>query len=222
MDSLLIKIKKLFLAILDFLFPIPEEQEELELITPEKLFSESEPSLDTRESYVFSVFGYGGLIKRMIICLKNYYSPKIAKVFAEILYPEILEILSDARIFENFKNPILIPIPVSKKKLRERKYNQIELVANELIKIDQNKTFTLNTKSLLKIKDTQKQALVSKKEDRLKNPIGCFAVKHPEKIKDRNIILLDDVYTTGGTTKEARRILLESDAKKVIILTLAH
>lgn len=221
------KMRKLIETIFGFIFPVSEEQEFLESVTSEKLSSNSEISGEIKEQNIFAVFEYGDLPKRMILCLKTSYSNKIAKTFAEILYVEIVEILSEMSLFQNFEKALIIPIPLSKSKLKKRGFNQVELIANELIKLDtESKDATLiielDTKSLVKIKDTPKQAVAKTRKERLENPKGCFAVKNSKNIFGRNIILLDDVYTTGGTTKEASKILKEAGAKKVIILAIAH
>lgn len=56
----------------------------------------------------------------------------------------------------------------------------------------------------------------------MKNLVGTFEVQNPEKIRGRNIILIDDVTTTGATLKEAKKVLRASGARKIIGVTLAH
>ena len=68
------------------------------------------------------------------------------------MYHIILEELSDLSIMENFKNPILIPIPLTKKRQRERGYNQAELIAKKLIELDDNENFILKNDILIKNK----------------------------------------------------------------------
>jgi competence protein ComFC len=150
---------------------------------------------------------------------------------------------------ENFVSPILIPIPLSKKRRRERGFNQAELLCREIIKIQKKnrltpdpspyqgegcqrrgEVFTLATNILIKIKETEHQALIKDRNRRLKNLEGTFAVKNhrpneKEKanfLKGKNIILIDDITTTGATLSEARRMLRASGARKVIAFTVAH
>jgi competence protein ComFC len=73
---------------------------------------------------------------------------------------------------------------------------------------------------LVKLKNTVSQTELSAKE-REENVKNSFKVKNKEIIKSKKILLLDDVYTTGATTEECKKILLENGAKKVIIVTLA-
>ena len=75
---------------------------------------------------------------------------------------------------------------------------------------------------LIKIKETEHQANIKERKDRLKNLSGSFSVKNAEMIKSRNIILIDDVITTGATLSEARKTLKQFGAKKIIAFTVAH
>ncbi|KKP65076.1 MAG: Phosphoribosyltransferase, partial [Candidatus Nomurabacteria bacterium GW2011_GWF2_35_12] len=71
-------------------------------------------------------------------------------------------------------------------------------------------------------KETEHQVNIKDRRDRLKNLSDSFSVKNPEIIKDKNIILIDDVLTTGATLTEAKKILKSFGAKKVIAFTVAH
>ena len=158
----------------------------------------------------------------MVWNLKYKNKKEIAEIFTEYLYPKILEELSELKLLENFHNPILIPIPLSKKRFKERGYNQSSLIAKNLEKLDKKENFVLEENILFKRKETEHQARIKNKQARLKNLIGTFSVKNQELIKNKNIILIDDVTTTGATLKEARKILRENGAKKIIAFTIAH
>lgn len=58
--------------------------------------------------------------------------------------------------------------------------------------------------------------------ERLKNQKNVFKLKNPEKIKNQNIILFDDVYTTGATINEARKILKKAGTKNIKVIVLTH
>ena len=75
---------------------------------------------------------------------------------------------------------------------------------------------------LIKPKETEHQARIKDRRERLKNLIGSFAVKNGEKIKNKNIILIDDITTTGATLSEARKILKQYGARRIIAFTVAH
>jgi ComF family protein len=116
---------------------------------------------------------------------------------------------------------VLIPIPISSKRRRERGYNQTEELAKAIMKIDRGKFLELHCSVLLKTKETEHQTRLGKLE-RQNNLKDTFEVVNSLPIFGRTVLLLDDVITTGSTTREARRILMESGAKEVIIVALAH
>lgn len=181
-----------------------------------------------RESarWIFPLYDYRHPgTKKALRLLKYKGKKRLAKLFAKILYDKILEELSELSVMENFTNPILIPIPLSPKRYRERGFNQAELICRELIKINNLRDsvdIKLEKNILIKPKETEHQARIKDRNARLKNIVGSFAVKNNEKIKNRNIILIDDITTTGATLSEAKKVLKQSGARKVIAFTVAH
>jgi len=189
--------------------------------------SNSPPAERENAKWIFSFFDYRHpSIKKAIWLLKYKGKKKLANVFAEVMHGLILEELSELSVMENFREPILIPIPLARKRQRERGYNQAELICKYLIKIDEKnnmgENFKLENNILIKPKDTEHQVRIKDRQKRLKNIIGSFSVKNPEKIKGRNIIIIDDVLTTGATLNEARKTLKQAGAKKIIAFTVAH
>jgi len=189
-----------------------------------------------RESaeWVFPLYDYRHPpIRKSIKLLKYKRHKNLARVFAENLYPTILEELSELKTMENFREPFLVPIPLSRRRLRQRGFNQAELICEELIRLDvennlrysiddASANFTLEKNVLLKPKETPHQADIKDRQARLRNIIGSFAVSNGEKITKRNIILIDDVTTTGATLHEAKKVLKEAGARRVIAFTVAH
>lgn len=177
---------------------------------------------NTDENYI-SILEYRQPIIRNAIHLLKYKGKRpVGKILASLAYDTLLEELSEIQMMENFTDPVLIPIPISKSKYNERGYNQTEIIAKELTQIDKNQSFIYDPKILFKIKDTKSQAKMKDKIHRLRNLKGCFVVKHPEKIENKNIILLDDITTTGATFHEASTTLLKSGAKRVLCVAVAH
>lgn len=181
------------------------------------------PAHNTSQTNIISIFSYKNAVTRKAISSLKYKNNKdIGKIFADLLYDIVLDELNEQNIFSNFNNPLLIPIPLSKKRLRERGFNQSELLAKEMSFIDNGSSFTLATDVLYKVRNTPSQVSIKDRQKRLQNLRGCFSVKNPDKIKNRNIILIDDVTTTGATINEAKKTLLKAGAKKVIAFTIAH
>jgi len=161
-------------------------------------------------------------IKKSIWLLKYKSKIRFANVYASLMYDRMLEELAELAMFENFHEAILIPIPLSRKRYKERGYNQAELICKQLVKLDEGNNFKLARNLLIKNKETVQQARIKNRQERLKNLVGSFSVKNPQVIKNQNIILIDDVTTTGATLKEARSVLRKAGARKVIAFTVAH
>jgi len=178
-----------------------------------------------RESaeWIFPIFDYRHpSVKKALWLLKYKGKKRIAQVFAEVLFGEILEELSELSVMENFREPLLIPIPLSANRFRERGYNQAELICMELTELDKEKNFRFEKNILIKTKETENQARIKDRSARLKNIIGSLAVKNPELVKGKNIILIDDITTTGATLDEARKTLKQAGARSVIAFAVAH
>ncbi len=195
------------------------------------------------EKWIFSLYDYRHPpIKKALWLFKYNGKKNLAAIFAEVLYGKIIEELSDLVPMENFNDPLLIPIPLSKKRRRERGYNQAELICHEIIRLSKtnrltsplallsfskwrgggDKIFTLVNDILVKPRETEHQARIEARQARLKNIVGSFATQNDELIKNRNIILIDDITTTGATLNEARKVLKQAGAKKIIAFTVAH
>jgi competence protein ComFC len=178
-----------------------------------------------RESaeWIFPMYDYRHPpLKQALWLLKYKGKKRLAAVFAEALYGRILEELSDLAVMENFRDAILIPIPLSGARRRERGFNQAELICRELLKLDKNTNFTLEKNILIKTIDTKHQARIEERSKRLQNILGSFATKEGEKLKKKNVILIDDITTTGATLTEARKVLRQAGARKIIAFTVAH
>ena len=133
-----------------------------------------------------------------------------------------------SEILPNFRNEefLAIPIPLHKNKLRQRGFNQAELLAREFSKLSK---VQLLTNALIKIKETPAQAEVSNKEARIKNLDGAFLVNPKsfnyltaQPLNHLTIILIDDVSTTSATLIHAAKALQAAGAKKIIGLIVAH
>lgn len=168
-----------------------------------------------------SVFQYKDPIVRSLLHTLKYKGGKdLARACTIFLYEVLRDELGDALLFKNFKSPLVIPIPLSKRRRRERGFNQAELIAQELIRLDPS--FELCGDVLVKTKNTPSQTEMKNKAERIRNVKDSFMVQNGEKILERNIILVDDIYTTGATLNEARETLLSSGARDIFCATVAH
>ena len=185
--------------------------------------SESPPVERESAKWIFPLYDYRHPpIKKALWLFKYKCRKRLVGIFAETLHGRILEELSDLSVMQNFNDALLIPIPLSKKRYKERGYNQAELLCKELVELDKGKNFKLEKSILIKPKETEHQAYIRDRRDRLKNLSGSFFVKNSILIKNRNIILIDDITTTGATLAEAKKTLKQSGARKIIAFTVAH
>jgi len=183
----------------------------------------SPPALRPTLAWIYPMYDYRHLaIKKSITFLKYKGRRRIIDIFAKNMYGRIMEELVDLDLMENFKSPILMPVPLAPKRFKERGFNQSELLCRKLKMEDSGGAWELMTGVLIKPKDTIHQANIKDRGQRLRNLSGSFVVKEAELIKGRNIILIDDVVTTGATLGEARKTLKQSGARKVIAFTIAH
>lgn len=200
----------MFQTILNFFFPqkclgCRAENEILCLECLDKIRRSGMPS----EKNVFAASDYSDdTVKKAIWFLKYKNGKQLAAPLAELIKRRVWPKLK-------IKNPLIVPIPLSKKKKRKRGYNQAELIA---AKIDGE----LATNILRKKIHTQSQVELKDREKRQLNVIGSFEISNPEKIKGRNVVLIDDVCTTGATIAEARKILKKAGAKKIMAAVVAR
>jgi len=208
--------------VLDFFLPKSKLDKSVDRETVDTLSKKLLKGRETENESVYALFDYRDeVIRHMIWALKYRRNRRVAKVFAQILYDFLVEEFSDLSIYSDFSKPLLVPIPLFKKRQRKRGFNQTELLAKEIASIGGESFCVLHTDLLKKIKDTPSQTSLERQR-RLKNVDGVFAVTNAENIKNRNIILLDDVTTTGATLNEARDVLLKAGAKNVIGVAMAH
>ena len=112
----------------------------------------------------------------------------------------------------------IIPVPISKKRMKERGYNQSTLIAKELskkIKID------LEINCIIKVKNVKEQSKLNK-EQREKNIQNVYELKNKQKIINKKILLIDDIYTTGSTVNECSKILGQGKTAQIDVLVVAR
>lgn len=157
------------------------------------------------------VFQYEGIARQIILKYKFKESSYLYKMFVNFM-------LKNQKFFEFIKKyDKIIPVPISQKRYIERGYNQSYLIAKELAK---NTKLQLENECLFKVKNITEQSKLNK-EEREKNIKGVYQLQNEEKISNKNIILFDDIYTTGSTTNECCKILQQAKPKSIAVFTLA-
>jgi competence protein ComFC len=168
--------------------------------------------MDQKHSFVQArAFGeYDGVLKKVIHEFKyggrkelaNFIGDKMFSVFKNLGWP---------------KCDVIVPVPLHEKRQKERGFNQAYLLAS-FISV---KTGIPVCSELLRVKQTGHQTLLSKNQ-RKKNLQGAFRLKNSSRLKDKTVILVDDVYTTGSTADECSLTMREAGARCVYVLTCAR
>jgi ComF family protein len=115
---------------------------------------------------------------------------------------------------------LIVPVPLFPLKRRQRGFNQAELIARTVVKLDPSGRFELNP-VLRRTRETQSQIGLSRHQRR-ENLRGAFAVTAPDAIRGREVLLVDDVFTTGTTASECAMVLRRAGAAKVYVATVAR
>ncbi len=171
---------------------------------------------------IISAFSYKNpVIKKILWECKFNGDCEPLRLIMDTVYDVFIDEMTDRNIFNNFQNPLLVPIPLHKKRRKKRGFNQSEIIAREL-HTRNPETFVLEEKSLIRSRATHPQAQIANKQERLKNVEHCFQVTQSEIFFNKNIIIIDDIATTGATVREAMKVLKKAGARNVYVFTIAQ
>jgi ComF family protein len=155
------------------------------------------------------------LVKEAIQLLKYHYVRGIAEPLGEVLRWALRRLDREIVDFDK-ERAVLVPVPISKRRQRLRGYNQAALLCGVVSK----ETGIPYLELLEKRVETKSQALLNKKE-RLANLRGVFACKDKEGVEGLQVVIVDDVTTTGSTLLECARVIEKAGAEKVFAITVA-
>src|SRR5436189_270796 len=116
---------------------------------------------------------------------------------------------------------LFVPVPLHRGKLRRRGFNQAELITRAVLKQIGGERFALKPGILQRRRETQSQIGLTRHQRR-ENMRGAFEVANPYAVKGQEILIVDDVFTTGTTVSECARVLWRSGASKVYVATVAR
>ncbi len=159
----------------------------------------------------FHMLKYEGIIRDKLIEYKFNDKPYLYRMFYEIL-------IKDKNACDFFKGyDIIIPVPIHKKRKSLRGYNQSELIAK---KLSDRLKMPMYIDVLKKQINTIPQSSLGKKARKI-NAQNVYKVDNTQKIKNKNVVVLDDIYTTGATANECIKVLKDAGAYRVGIITIA-
>ena len=162
---------------------------------------------------IFAATLYEGVMKEAIHLLKYRRKKGIMKRLEKILKAYFFH--TDLP-FSRFD--LVVAIPLHRKKLKERGFNQAELLARV---VATHFDLKLVRNNLKRVEATKSQTSLSKKQ-RIENLKGAFQFRDKDEFRAKKILLVDDVYTTGTTVREAAKVLKKAKASEVYIFTLAR
>jgi ComF family protein len=154
---------------------------------------------------------YEGRLRDALIRFKYYAALAVGKSLSDVL------IAAFRRHYDRDEFDMIIPMPVHRKRLFQRGFNQAVILA---VNLASKVTLPVDRRSLIKVKDTPPQAQLPRAQ-RVSNLRNSFSIHDPVNVLKKNVLLIDDVATTGSTIAEATKTLLKAGASRVDALVLA-
>ena len=162
---------------------------------------------------------YRGTLRSLLHLLKYDGLEPIARHLGALLAQQILAIPALPQ------NLTVIPVPLYRRKRRERGFNQAECLARAAIAVLRHRHPTLHLQLeaglLARQRATESQAGLTPHQRRA-NVRGAFFVPRPDKVKGRDLLLIDDIYTTGATARACATALKRAGAARVWVATIAR
>ena len=157
---------------------------------------------------------------RELIHLLKYNQVRPA---ANVLGRMLAEAIEDLQpLFPAEEEVLIVPVPLHSRKLHQRGFNQSELIARAASKLNPaGGRFQLSPALLERRRETKSQIGLSRHQRR-ENIRGAFVVAKPGEVNGREVVVVDDVFTTGTTVSECARILRRAGATKVYVATVAR
>jgi ComF family protein len=206
--------------ILDVVFPRKVEVAKLEELAKSGRLDKLTPAFDTPKPWMKALFHYKDPKVRALVLEIKYSRNKILlDAVATLLYEEIISLAEDYGAFAP-TDWAVVAVPTGNTHAKEKGFNQAEDLAMAIAKIGGNESLGILKNGLEKVRETEAQIKVRNRHARLNNLHDSFRASAD--VAGKNIIVIDDVITTGATMTEAKRALKEADAKKVIVFAIAH
>jgi ComF family protein len=156
---------------------------------------------------------------RELIHLLKYNQVRPA---ANVLGRMLAEAMEDLQPLFAGSEILVVPVPLHARKLRQRQFNQSEVIARAALNLKPGGfPFRLGAGLLERRRETKSQIGLSRHQRR-ENMRGAFVVAKPDEVNEREILVVDDVFTTGTTVSECARVLRRAGASKVYVATVAR
>lgn len=159
-----------------------------------------------------SAYHYGDVVRKAIHTYKYRGKSRLAVPFGELMSARFDEYFGDVPV------DALVPVPLHKRRERTRGFNQARLLCQEISRL---RDIAVLDRALTRVKATRPQIELTAKQ-RFSNVRNAFQVTRPETISGKNVLLVDDMFTTGATLRECARTLKRAGAAGVYGYTLAR
>ena len=156
---------------------------------------------------------YEGALARGVQRLKYGGRMELARPLGYLLQDAYL------RHFADDPPDLVIPVPLHKSRLRERGFNQVMLILADWA--GRPELPPVSSRLMKRVRPTPPQASLDRVH-RAASVRKAFSVERPDEVKDRKVLVVDDVYTTGATARECAKVLKKAGAARVDVLTLAR
>lgn len=176
---------------------------------PPRLDTDAIPKLTSIRA-ARAVWAYEGNVREIV----RHYKYNGLRSLAPVLALEMGSVLREWSPVVD----VIVHVPVHPARLKERGFDQSELLARELSRT----TGMEAVSAIVRLRETGVQARAMSASKRAENVLGAFHVPDPSRIERARVLLVDDVLTTGATLTEAARALRRGGARTVYVLTLAH
>ena len=157
---------------------------------------------------------YDGALRDLVHLLKYQRVHSVAPLLGRLMEQALAEVALPERL-------LVVPVPLFKRKRHSRGFNQAEAIAKAFVSRRRAAGIELDTASLARVRETASQTGLTRHQRRA-NVRGAFAVTKRERIRDRSILVIDDVMTTGTTAAECARVLKRAGARQVFVATVAR
>lgn len=155
---------------------------------------------------------YDGILRKSIHLLKYKLRHNLAFPLANLMADRM------QYFFKGTTYHLVVPVPLHPRRLRERGFNQALSLARLM---SRKYKIPLDSCILVRRRKTKQQVGLSE-QDRKDNVKGAFSLLKSDKVVDKNVLLVDDVYTSGNTVEECSKVLVKAGARGVDVLTLAR
>ncbi len=219
----MVECKKILWHVACWVFPIASRIDTLVHTPPQTLLAHAQPAPAIHDDDMIAVFSYADAdIKALIWALKYHHRTDAAAPLGRALALHVTEALAERRMYGTFLSPLIVPIPLHAKREAERGYNQTSLIARAFAQAMEFPRNAIRADILLRTKYTPALARSVSRQARYESIEGAFAVADPALVKNKEVILIDDVITSGATMTQARNMLKSAGARDVLMLAIAH